>query len=288
MVDETKLQRGQHCAVHLDNYVIIIGGSYPWEPVSTNVIWMYNLHTEEWIKHVIEEGGAPEPFREAVAVVVDGTIYTFGGSLSESRCFRERNSLWTLSKTELGCFTWNFIRVQHAKECPSPRDGHSGWEYAGKMWVFGGEGPPPDRYLIENGDFEGEDDIRNNQLLCYDPSIQRWTNPQCFGAVPSPRSHHASTIVNDKVWLFGGYSDFWTVHDDIFELTMPSFTWTQIQTGQPSPQARFYCTLTAVTGNQLVLHGGQHEYFREILGDTWIMDLTTHSWIQYTSRTDHL
>ena len=291
MVDESELQRSCHSAVHLDNYVIIIGGSgEDYTPLSTNVIWMYNLHTEEWRnhvipKHVIEERGEPGPFYGAVAVAIHGTIYTFGGI---NNCdFRERNALWTLSKTNLECFAWNSIRVQHAKESPSPRYGHTGWEYAERLWVFGGKGLSPEQYLNDNGDTAGYLVIRNNQLLCYDPSIQRWTNPQCFGAVPSPRSDHASTIFNDKVWLFGGYSQIWTLNDDLFELTMPSLTWTQIQTGQPGPQARICCTLTAVTDNQLVLHGGGHDLF-DFCCDTWVMDLTTHSWIQYTSRKDHV
>ena len=291
MVDETELQRSRHSAVYLDNCVIIIGGSREdYTPLPTNVIWMYNLHTEEWRnhvipKHVIEETGAPGPFFCSVAVAIHGVVYTFGGL---NNCdLRERNALWTLNETNLECFTWNFIKVQHAKESPSPRYGHTGWEYAGKLWVFGGKGDSPKHYLNNNGDIAVDFVARNNQLLCYDPSIQRWTNPQCFGAVPSPRSDHASTIVNDKVWLFGGHSDFLTPNGDIFELTMPSLTWAQIQTGQPGPQARICCTLTAVTGNQLVLHGGGHGHYG-FLGDTWIMDLTTHSWIQYTSRKDHL
>ena len=66
---------------------------------------------------------------------------------------------------------------------------------------------------------------------------------------------------------------------------MPSLTWTQIQTGQPHPQSRRFCTLTAITDNQLVVHGGMAKY--RGLSDTWIMDLTSHSWRQYTSGEDH-
>ena len=135
--------------------------------------------------------------------------------------------------------------------------------------------------------------MTNNELLCYNPTIQKWTNPQCFGDVPSPRSDHASTIIKHKVWLFGGSNQDFTLHHDIFELTMHSLTWTQIQTIQPRPQARRWCTLTGLTNNQLVLHGGdsglnQSEERTEItLSDIWIMDLTSYSWRQYESRKDH-
>ena len=73
----------------------------------------------------------------------------------------------------------------------------------------------------------------------------------------------------------------------MIELTMHSLTWTRIQTGQPQPQARDLCTLTAITDNQLVLHGGKDK-IQQGLSDTWIMDLTSHSWRQYTSGNDHI
>ena len=114
-----------------------------------------------------------------------------------------------------------------------------------------------------------------------------WTNPQCFGDVPSPRLDHASTIIKHKVWLFGGFNVNFTMHDDIFELNMHSLTWTQIQTVEPRPQARQWCTLSALNNNQLVLYGGDSGIRSdETLGDTWIMDLTSYSWRQYESK-DH-
>ena len=146
---------------------------------------------------------------------------------------------------------------------PSPRAGHTGWEHAGKLWVFGGKGPSPQHYLNDHGDnislTAGHSEEINNQLLCYDPNIQKWTNPQCFGATPSPRSGHGYSIIKDKGWIFGGWSQNWIYIDELFELTMQSLTWTQIRTVQPRPEPRCLCTLTALTNNQLVLHGGAWE-----------------------------
>ena len=64
--------------------------------------------------------------------------------------------------------------------------GHTGWEYAGKLCVFGGRGPSPEGYLNDYGDIAGDFLMKlNNQLLCYNPNSKRWTNPQCFGATPT-------------------------------------------------------------------------------------------------------
>ena len=296
-MNETDLPISCHSSVRLDNYVIIIGGRWNpgcgkgGKPRSTRKLWMYNLYTEGWReyaipKHVIARSGLPEPFHFAVAVAINGTIYTFGGA--DYVGSRTRNELWTLSKAKTGCFTWRSIKPQCDKESPSPRRAYTGWEYAQKLWVFGGIGPSLEGYLHDHGDITsiGVGHPENNQLLCYVPNTQKWTNPPGCGEVPSPRACHSSTIINDKVWIFGGLCRGCGLLDDMFELTMHSLTWTQIQTVQPRPQARQLSTLTALTNNQLVLHGGLRGY-NEALSDTWIMDLTSHLWTQFTSRKDH-
>ena len=277
--------RSRHSAVCLDNSIIIFGGlGEKFEPLATRVIWMYNLYTEEWNKHVIPcTNVAPKPFHGAVGVVINGAIYTFGGMHTEDS--NNRNELWTLSKAKRECFTWNFNETPCEEESPSARAGHTGWKYAGKLWTLGGWGPSPQGYLNKHGSFAGHFSCkRNNQLLCYDPTSQTWTNLQCFGTVPSPRSHHACAAIKEKVWLFGG-SDGRQQMEDFFELTMHSLTWIQIQSGQHRIQASSSCTLTVLTGNQLVLHGGYG--IKQNLSDTWIIDLLSYSWRQYTSGRDH-
>ena len=252
--------------------------------LSTRVIWKYNLCREGWKKYSIpnKRGAAPEPFYDAVAVAIKGTIYTFGG-----RDPKERNALWTLNRTERGGFTWCFIKPQNKKESPSPRRGHTGWEYAGKLWVFGGAGPSPEGYLNCHGDVTRAPLglLQNNQLLSYNPNTNKWENCQYFGAVPIPRFGHASAIIRKTVFLFGGHNQIQENVNDLFQLDMHSLTWTQLGFGQASPQARGWCSLTATSNNQLVLHGGCTT--ERTLSDTWILDGTSYSWRLYTSMKDH-
>ena len=290
MVYQIFSMRQAHCAVCVDDCVITFGG---WgildAKLSCREIWVYSLYTEEWKKRVIPKGrSVPKPFCGAVSVAVEGNIYTFGGV--NSCDFTERNELWKLSRTNRECFTWSFIKYESKKKSPSPRDGHSGWEYAGRLWVFGGEGSSPQDYLNDHGDIAGDRiyEFYNNQLLYFDVNSHMWTNPQCFGAKPLPRSRQSCAIFGENLWLFGGCKSLdKRLTDDFFQLNMHSFTWTQIQNGLPSPQARCLCTLTAVTNSQqLVLHGGWSAD-RKGLTDTWIMDLASYSWRPYTSRKDH-
>ena len=291
-MNEPALRSICHSAAYLDNYVVIIGGLRPSRlkqiPLPTDVIWMYNLYTEVWRKHVIEENGSPDEFSNAIAVTINGTIYTFGGyDMGGSH----RNALWALSKAKTQCLTWSFITFQHDKESPSPRMGHTGWEYAGKLWVFGGCGPSPELYLHDHGDIAFDADHpcypNNNQLLCYDPSTQKWTNPQCSGSFPSPRAGHVSAIIKDKVWVLGGFDQS---ADSLSELNMHCLTWTQIQIDHLQEITQQECTLTALSDDQLVLCVGFNSYKSRTnapFNDTWIMDAASYSWTQCTSRQDH-
>ena len=288
-VSKSKLSvRVGHSAVRLDNFIIIIGGLGKYhKSLSTRVIKKYNLCTEEWHKVVIpKKRDAPDPFYGAIAVAIGGIIYTFGGKDKQS----VKNELWALNKTKSGCFKWSCIKTHCKGESPSPRYGHTGWEYAGKLWAFGGLGPSPEGYLNCHGDVARLylNYLGHNQLLSYDPNTKKWTNPQCFGAVPVPRASHASAIIKKKVFLVGGANNYNMVWDnDFFQLDMQSLTWTQLGIGQPSPQACSSCSLTAISDNQLVFHGGYSTERGEALGDTWILDGTSYSWRLYTSRKDH-
>ena len=273
-----------HVAVRLNNYIVVIGG---WDrnhqQVSTHVIWMYNVYTDQWSKyHIPGKKSAPPALSGACATAIDTDIYMFGGFSDELG--RHTNEIWKLTRTPQGYFDWSKIIFQHDEKLLSPRKGHSGWEYDKCLWVFGGSGPVSPESLNDHGDFSG---IFTNQLLCYDPSTQMWTNPECFGAVPTPRSDHSTDIIRDKVWLFAGIDNSWMILEDFFELDMQSHVWTQITTDQTKPQGRFDSSLSANFDRQLVLHGGISEFDSIELSDTWIMDLPSQTWRKYTSYQDH-
>ena len=203
MTKEFKSPITYHCAISLDNFAIIIGGQcgikQP-EPLSTHLIWIYNLYTEEWTSHIIPDTSCtPKPFLGAVAAAINKTVYIFGGR-SAATNWNETNALWKLNRTKVGGFSWSFSNPQCKEKSPSPRTGHTGWEYAGQLWIFAGVGPSPQGYLNDHGDIEGY--LRragNNQLLCFDLSNENWSNPQCSGSVPAPRFSHASAIIKDTV-----------------------------------------------------------------------------------------
>ena len=221
----------------------------------------------------------PPPTQGACEVAIRTDIYMFGGTMN-SKGTEETNDLWKLSISQ-GSFKWSKIDFQHDMKLPAPRVNHSGWEYAECLWVFGGTGYTwHNNYLCDHGIFS----LRlNNQLICFNPSTKVWTNPQCFGAVPSPRYNPKTTIIKDKVWLFGGQNEFFVGCEDFFQFNMQSYTWTQIESGHTKPQTHFCPSLTAISDRYLILHGG---LLLKDESSTWLMDLHSLTWQKHPCH-DH-
>ena len=265
----------RHVAVKLDHNILVFDSQYSF--------WVYNLYTEQWKEYVDKKWCRDGhtwchlSYDDACAAVIGQDVYMFGG---RDRYEDPTNALRKLHGTPQGLFFWTRIKTKKAKS-PSPRRDHSGWEYDGKLWTFGGNGPSLVGYLNDNGNY----DLHcNNQLLCFCPSTAKWTNPQCHGAMPPPVRSHATTTINDKVWLHGGFTPNFPPLD-LYELDMSSLTWALIAPVQPRPKGRYWCSLTAISDSELLLHGGiADSETNVVLKDTWIFNVETLSWKQYRKK----
>ena len=270
-------------AVRLDHCMLVFGGTWGNnELLSNRVIWMYNLYTEQWRKHLLADTDVPPQCSGASATLIGVDIYMFGGEIMPQ--LRLTNALWKLSKTPARGFVWCEIKQQRKGQSPSPRDMHSAWEYGGKLWIFGGNSYKLDGYLNDSGYVSYYNE--NNQLLCFNPLRKEWTNPMCSGNIPLPRPQHATATIRDKAWLYVGQSlASIRAFDDLYQLDMDSLTWTEIRTSEKalSPGGCAFCTLTAVTEDYLVMHGGLFNTTPPV-SDTWIFDVTSASWRIYANR----
>ena len=85
-----------------------------------------------------------------------------------------------------------------------------------------------------------------NQLISYDPVLRKWREIHSTGAVPLPVSGHATTKLDETLYLFGGKQHH-TFSDDFVGLNMQTLTWTQIQAlGPDRPIGRFFHSLSAL------------------------------------------
>ena len=271
-----------HVAVHVEHNILVFGSG------SQRKIWEYNLYTEQWTRHIVKKWKRDKDsiYRFSCAAAFGEDVYLFGGIKLNDE---PTNALWKLQRTAQG-FSWTKNEHNDKKNSPSPRYNHSGWEHEGQLWVFGGIGYSLDGYLDDHGDYAGS--RCNNQLLCFCPSTNKWTNPQYNGSL-SPMYGHATAKIKDKVFLFGGCVAYQVAFDDLHELDMISLTWTMISTDQPKPQGCFFLSWNAVSDSQLVLHGGARNctcYERgeccsltDVLSDTWLFDISTCSWREHVS-----
>ena len=291
MLEDCVPDVSSHVAVNVDHYILVFSGTQRnmhdhYIRMPLNVIWVYNLYTEQWRRRMIPQGSTlPAKTYGACAVAIRSDVYMFGGYVETEL---DSNALWKLVMQPQGSFVWSKIVMTNNEKAPSHRCYHTGWEYAEKLWTFGGCGKSPAGFLNDFGDFNNSlsGDVHwqhfNNQLLCFDPSNEEWTNPQCYGMVPEPRARHATTASQEKVWLYGG-NYFIRCFNTLHELNMHSCTWTLIQSQKIQPQ-RLACTLT-ISDDKLILHGGSNA-FHKIFSDTWIVDLETKMWKKYTGATD--
>ena len=44
-----------------------------------------------------------------------------------------------------------------------------------------------------------------NDTWSFNISTRKWTELQCTGSIPSPRAGHAAVLVDDVMYVFGGY-----------------------------------------------------------------------------------
>ena len=273
MTHETELPEiYDHAAVRLQDCIVVFGDiDHKTGKELRNAIYVYNLYTDQWRKHIIPKHKIlPSKMMGRCAEAIGSDIYVF------STPKYDMGGLWKLvRKGNKGCFSWSEVSVN---KIPLHRYDMTGWEYAEKLWIFGGVGPSPvdvgqlnnfvDFILLPNGDGV------NNQLLCFDPSCQEWNNVKSFGAVPSPRRHHSSAIMNDKVLLRGGLDNS-EILNDLYELGMHNLTCTEIKTTQPEPSLSYFCSMNAIAGNKLVFHDVVDSTPKKMI--TWILDVTSLS-----------
>ena len=116
-----------HMAVCVKNNILIFGGrDLDQIRFSCHVIWMFNIYTEQWSKHVIPESEpAPHHSESACAVAISDDVYVFGGLNSWS--FTRTNALWPLKRTPETSYVWSEVPTVDKMKAPSPRACHRGW-----------------------------------------------------------------------------------------------------------------------------------------------------------------
>ena len=60
-----------------------------------------------------------------------------------------------------------------------------------------------------------------NDTWSFDTSTRKWTELRCIGSIPSPRRSHTAVLVDDVMYVFGGYTGKIYL-DDLYALQLSS------------------------------------------------------------------
>ncbi|EAQ89641.1 hypothetical protein CHGG_06260 [Chaetomium globosum CBS 148.51] len=171
-------------------------------------------------------------------------IYVFGGQVEGY--FMNDLAAFDLNQLQMPNNRWEMLIAGSDSgappqgKLPPARTNHTVVTYNDKLYLFGGT----------NG-FKWFNDV-----WCYDPMTNLWSQLDCIGYIPSPREGHAAAIVDDVMYIFGGRTEEGADLGDLAAFRISSLRWYTFQNMGPSPSPRSGHSMTAV-GKTVVVLGGE-------------------------------
>ncbi|KAI8142788.1 hypothetical protein BJV82DRAFT_137882 [Fennellomyces sp. T-0311] len=218
------------------------------------VCFIYDIPRGSWQRHPLQAYPGYTPFVTPV-VAMGHRIYMFGGRQVVTATLS--NNVIVLD-TE----TWALQPIELMRgPVPRPRHDHT-------LDIL------KNRYLVVFGGVCSSSPGEND-LHLFDTHTNTWTEPKLQGQIPPVRFGHASTVLYNDLYIFGGcqlqpHGNM--VHDMLYRLDMETWTWykydhpeayeyrrdggARSMPGHP-PRDRFYCTMQSIGSHKLVIFGGQ-------------------------------
>ncbi|VDM42343.1 unnamed protein product [Toxocara canis] len=269
----TPYQRYGHTVVAYKGKAYLWGGRNDEHGASAQM-HIFDPETCSW--SLVERNGPCPPARDGhSAVVVDDTMYVFGGFEEESQRFafelfqltgvcckfyrfdavhpfhRLCAPSFRFSREtyafDLQTHQWSEIRTTGV--APQWRDFHTACAINNKMYVFGGRSD-------QLGQFHSSRDLYCDRLKVLDLKTTQWYEPNVTGDRPSGRRSHSAWTHNGRMYIFGGYLGTINQHlGDLYEYDPTASNWRRLYPfGEgPSPRRR-QCTV--LVNDRLFLFGG--------------------------------
>eukprot|EP01127_Copromyxa_protea_P014060 TRINITY_DN3869_c0_g2_i3.p1 TRINITY_DN3869_c0_g2~~TRINITY_DN3869_c0_g2_i3.p1 ORF type:complete len:180 (-),score=37.24 TRINITY_DN3869_c0_g2_i3:36-575(-) len=124
---------------------------------------------------------------------------------------------------------------------------------------------------------------RQNDLWCYDPEANTWTELSSVGA-PTPRGGPGVTATESDIYVFYGFNG--GELDDIFAFNIETGAWREIKTtGEETPTPRSVHSVSYLGNQRIFLWGGEgspsnlgHEGAGKHFGDGFVLELGSNQW----------
>ena len=126
--------------------------------------------------------------------------------------------------------------------------------------------------------FGGANDVSPyNDLWEYSISSNSWTQLTPSGNPPSARwSHVAVYTLANNMLVFGGYSPSIGYLNDLWEYSVSSNSWIQLNPSGNIPIGRSGCSIIYTNSNTFIIFGGFN--FSSFFNDLWQYDISNNSW----------
>jgi N-acetylneuraminic acid mutarotase len=99
---------------------------------------------------------------------------------------------------------------------PGARDGHTACILDDNLYIFGG--------------FEEVIDQFSCDVHCLNLKTMHWSYVQTFGETPSYRDFHSATIINNRMYIFGGRGDIFGPYHSQEEIYCPKIVYLDLKT----------------------------------------------------------
>ncbi|CAK7566212.1 MAG: Negative regulator of mitotic exit [Sporothrix epigloea] len=258
-----------HASLLVGNAYIVYGGDTKIDEsdILDETLYLLNTSTRQWSR-ALPSGPRPSGRYGHSLNILGSKIYIFGGQVEGY--FMNDLAAFDLNQLQMPNNRWEILISNSDSggppqgKVPPARTNHSCVSYNDKLYLFGGT----------NG-FQWFNDV-----WCYDPATNSWSQQDCIGYIPVEREGHAAALVDDVMYVFGGRTEDGADLGDLAAFRISSRRWYTFQNMGPSPSPRSGHSMTAI-GKSIVVLGGEPSSTTTTVNDLALVYMLDTNKIRY-------
>lgn len=182
--------RDGHSAAVKDDCMYIFGGWEADSEVYSQQIHLLNLKTFHW-RLVTTTGESPSSRDFPTMTCLNDYLYVFGGRGDALGLNQSGHDFYDDNLFQFDIKRYHWSRVP-TKSSPIGRRSHSAFVYNNKLYIFGGFNALIPKHF--------------NDLHCFNPKDNTWTEISINGNGPCPRRRQCCVLSDHQLYIFGGTS----------------------------------------------------------------------------------
>lgn len=274
---EMPARRGFHSCTCVGDKLYIIGGDA--QSTFFSDVYTFNIVPQRW-DH--DERPLGNPRTGHTCVHFEGCLYLFGGKQSKilSNGSKQESYLSDLLVYDIARREWTKAE-SNIKLVPRGAHSCSVIESQKRMYIFGGLTP-----AYGNSVQSKTVDLEYLNSICvYDFEGKQWLKLRCKGDIPPMRAGHASCVVGEYIYVFGGRKGS-NLLQDFYVLDTSKLTWKKIYQKNPPSTRAGHSMCYYPKGHSIILWGGGD--WGRFFDDIWTFDVsdfrTTGEWQLQTAK----